>query len=165
MKIPTVALVGRPNVGKSTLFNKLVGKRISIIDDEPGITRDRIYGTVDYNDIKFHLIDTGGIDVSPELFNKEILIQAMIAIEEADVIVFIVDGKEGLTANDYKVRDLLFKTSKKVVIAISKVDNKQARENIYDFYELGFDNYLPLSAEHNDGIRYNCRKVTKKRIG
>ena len=152
MKIPTVALVGRPNVGKSTLFNKLVGKRISIIDDEPGITRDRIYGTVDYNDIKFHLIDTGGIDVSPELFNKEILIQAMIAIEEADVIVFIVDGKEGLTANDYKVRDLLFKTSKKVVVVISKVDNKQARENIYDLYELGFDNYLPLSAEHNDGI-------------
>lgn len=152
MRIPTVALVGRPNVGKSTLFNKLVGKKISIIDDEPGITRDRIYGTVDYNELKFHLIDTGGIDVSPELFNKEILIQVMIAIEEADVIVFIVDGKEGLTANDYKVRDLLYKTKKKVVVAISKVDNKQARENIYDFYELGFDNYLPLSAEHNDGI-------------
>jgi len=152
MKIPTVALVGRPNVGKSTLFNRLVGKRISIIDDTPGITRDRIYGDVNHRDIKFHLIDTGGIDVTPELFNKEIMIQASIAIEEAEVIVFIVDGKEGLTTNDYAVRDMLFKTDKKVIIAINKVDNYKTRSNIYDFYELGFEEYIPISAEHSDGI-------------
>ena len=152
MKIPTVALVGRPNVGKSTLFNRLVGKRISIIDDTPGITRDRIYGDVTHLDIRFHLIDTGGIDVTPEMFNKEIIIQAEIAIEASDVIVFVVDGKDGLTANDYAVRDMLFKSDKKVIVAINKVDNKKSEENIYDFYELGFDEYLPISAEYNNGI-------------
>lgn len=152
MKIPTVALVGRPNVGKSTLFNRLVGKRISIIDDTPGITRDRIYGDVTHRDIRFHLIDTGGIDVTPELFNKEIMIQAEIAIEEADIIVLVADGKEGLTANDYAVRDMLFKSDKKVIVVINKVDNKKAEDNIYDFYELGFDEYIPISAEHSNGI-------------
>ncbi|MDD4298543.1 MAG: ribosome biogenesis GTPase Der, partial [Bacilli bacterium] len=152
MKTPTVALVGRPNVGKSTLFNRLVGKRISIIDDTPGITRDRIYGDVIHRDIRFHLIDTGGIDVTPEMFNKEIIIQASIAIEEADVIVLVVDGKDGLTANDYAVRDMLFKSQKKVIVAINKIDNKKTEENIYDFYELGFDEYIPISAEHSDGI-------------
>lgn len=152
MKIPTVALVGRPNVGKSTLFNRLVGKRISIIDDEPGITRDRIYGDANYRDIRFHLIDTGGIDVTPELFNKEIIIQASIAIEEADVIVLVVDGKEGLTTNDHAVREMLFKSDKKVIVCINKVDNKQAQQNVYDFYELGFDDYIPVSAEHSNGI-------------
>lgn len=120
MKIPTVALVGRPNVGKSTLFNRLVGKKISIIDDMPGITRDRIYGNVNYNDFHFHLIDTGGIDVGPEMFNKEIIIQASIAIEEAEVIVFIVDGKEGLTTNDYAVRDMLLKRIRKLLLQLIK---------------------------------------------
>ena len=95
MKMPTVALVGRPNVGKSTIFNKLVGKKISIIEDTPGVTRDRIYGDVVYNDYKFHLIDTGGIDLSNEDFNKEITMQASLAIDEADKIIFILDGKEG----------------------------------------------------------------------
>ena len=96
MKTPTVALVGRPNVGKSTVFNKLVGKKISIIEDTPGVTRDRIYGDVIYKNYKFHLIDTGGIDLSEADFNKEIIIQATIALAEADVIVFILDGKEDL---------------------------------------------------------------------
>lgn len=152
MKIPTVALVGRPNVGKSTLFNRLVGKKISIIDDTPGITRDRIYGDVTHRDIRFHLIDTGGIDVSPEMFNKEIIIQASIAIEEADVIVLVVDGKDGLTANDFAVRDMLFKSDKKVIVAVNKMDNKKSQENLYDFYELGFEEYIPVSAEHSDGV-------------
>ena len=93
MKIPTVALVGKPNVGKSTLFNRLAGKRISIIEDTPGVTRDRIYSMVSYNDYKFHLIDTGGIDLGNEDFNKEIRIQAELAIDEVDVIAFIVDGE------------------------------------------------------------------------
>ena len=112
MKKKVVALVGRPNVGKSTIFNRLVGKKVSIIEDTPGVTRDRIYGTVDYKDYKFHLIDTGGIDIGNEDFNKEITMQAEIAIAEADVIVFIVDGKEELNANDFVIRDMLKKSQK-----------------------------------------------------
>ena len=96
MKVPSVAIVGRPNVGKSTIFNKLIGKKVSIIEDTPGVTRDRIYGTVTHNNYKFHLIDTGGIDVSEEDFNDEIIIQANIAIEEAEIILFVVDGLEEL---------------------------------------------------------------------
>jgi GTPase len=103
MKMPTVAIVGRPNVGKSTIFNKLIGKKVSIIEDTPGVTRDRIYGTVYHNNYKFHLIDTGGIDVSDENFNNEIIIQANIAIEEADIIIFVVDGLEELNQNDFEM--------------------------------------------------------------
>lgn len=147
----TVALVGRPNVGKSTLFNKIVGKRISIIDDTPGVTRDRIYSTVNYEDKKFHLIDTGGIDVSKEEFNDEIKVQASIAIDEADVVVFVVDGKEGINPNDLAVRDMLRKSKKRVIVAINKCDTKDSRTNIYDFYELGFDEYIEISAIHNRG--------------
>ena len=154
MKIPTVALVGKPNVGKSTLFNKIAGKRISIIEDTPGVTRDRIYSLVSYNDHKFHLIDTGGIDLGNEDFNKEIRIQASLAMDEADVIVFIVDGKESLGPNDYLIKDMLKKSNKKVIVAINKVDSKSASLNIYSFYELGFDEYIPISAEQNSGI-YN----------
>ena len=154
MKIPTVALVGKPNVGKSTLFNRIAGKRISIIEDTPGVTRDRIYSLVSYNDHKFHLIDTGGIDLGNEDFNKEIRIQASLAMDEADMIVFIVDGKESLGPNDYLIKDMLKKSNKKVIVAINKVDSKMANENIYSFYELGFDEYIPISAEQNSGI-YN----------
>jgi len=152
MKKPTVALVGRPNVGKSTLFNKIAGKKISIIEDIPGITRDRIYADAEYKNYKFHLIDTGGIDIAKESFNNEIKTQAEIAIDEADVVIFIVDGKEGITANDLVVRDMLRKCNKKVIVAINKIDNKQREENIYDFYELGFDTYIPISAEHSKNI-------------
>jgi len=152
MKIPTVALIGKPNVGKSTLFNRLAGKRISIIEDTPGVTRDRIYSMVSYSDYKFHLIDTGGIDLGDGNFNKEIKVQAELAMDEADVIVFIVDGKEGLGANDYLIRDMIRKCNKKVIVAISKMDSKVSRENLYSFYELGFEYYIPISAEHNSGI-------------
>lgn len=154
MKIPTVALVGKPNVGKSTLFNRLAGKRISIIEDTPGVTRDRIYSMVTYMDHKFHLIDTGGIDLGNEDFNKEIRVQAELAIDEADVIVFIVDAKEDLGPNDYLIKDMLKKSNKKVIVAMNKMDSKIARDNMYNFYELGFDNYIPISAEQNSGI-YN----------
>ncbi len=129
MKIPTVALVGRPNVGKSTVFNRLVGKRISIIEDTPGVTRDRIYGDVNYKDFKFHLIDTGGIDVSKDIFNDEIKIQAQIAIDEADIVIFIVDGKDELNANDYEIRDILKKSGKRVIVAVNKIDNKNRDNN------------------------------------
>ena len=152
MKIPTIALVGSPNVGKSTIFNRLIGRKISIIEDTPGITRDRIYGSSSYKDIKYNLIDTGGIDVGSELFNSEIKIQAEIAIDEADIIIFVVDGKEGLSSNDYVVRDILYKSKKKVIVAINKIDNKKSKDNIYDFYELGFDHYIPISGEHGTGF-------------
>ena len=152
MNLPTVALVGRPNVGKSTLFNKIVGKQVSIIEDLPGVTRDRIYHEATYNKKRFYLIDTGGIDATKMDFNDEIKMQAEIAISEADVVVFIVDGKEGLTHNDLIVRDILRKTDKKVIVAINKIDVKEAQNNIYDFYELGFDTYIPISSIHNTGF-------------
>lgn len=151
MALPTVALVGRPNVGKSTLFNKIVGKKISIIEDTPGVTRDRIYQEAIYNQKKFYLVDTGGIDTSNETFNSEIKLQAEIAIKEADIVVFIVDGKEGLTANDLIIRDILRRSKKKVIVAINKMDTQAAEENIYEFYELGFDTYIPISSIHNIG--------------
>ena len=151
MALPTVALVGRPNVGKSTLFNKIVGKKISIIEDTPGVTRDRIYQEAIYNQKKFYLVDTGGIDTSNETFNNEIKLQAEIAIKEADIVVFIVDGKEGLTANDLIIRDILRRSKKKVIVAINKMDSQSAEENIYEFYELGFDTYIPISSIHNIG--------------
>ena len=152
MKKPVVALVGRPNVGKSTIFNKLVGKKVSIIEDTPGVTRDRIYGSVDYNDYKFHLIDTGGIELGNQDFNKEIKAQALLAIDEADIVIFVVDGKEGLTSDDYLVRDMLKKISDKVIVAINKCDSKKIKETEYDFYELGFNNYIKVSGEQGDGI-------------
>lgn len=152
MATPVVAIVGRPNVGKSTLFNKIVGKKIAIIEDIPGVTRDRIYQEATYNNKKFHLIDTGGIDLEKATFNTEIKMQAEIAINEADVLIFMVDGKEGLTSNDLIVRDLLRKTKKKVIVAINKMDFKDAKNNVYDFYELGFDTYIPISSIHNTGF-------------
>ena len=152
MKLPTVSLVGKPNVGKSTIFNRLVGKRISIIEDIPGVTRDRIYGDVNYKDFKFHLIDTGGIDVSKDLFNDEIKIQTQIAIDESDIVVFIVDGKDELNANDYKIRDILKKSGKKVIVTVNKIDNTNRSDNVYNFYELGFDTVIGVSGEHNIGI-------------
>ena len=161
MKIPTVALVGSPNVGKSTIFNRMVGKKISIIEDVPGITRDRIYGIGTYKDYKFNVIDTGGIDLGKNDFNKDIKIQAEIAIEEADVVVFVVDGKNGLNSNDYVVRDILNKSNKKVIVAINKIDNKKVIDNIYDFYELGFDNYIQVSGEHGINFSDLLDEITK----
>ena len=153
MKKPVVALLGRPNVGKSTIFNRLVGKKISIIEDTPGITRDRIYGSGEYRDYKFHLIDTGGIDLENTAFNNEIKVQAELAIDEADVIIFVVDGKEGLTSNDFAVRDMLVKSNCKVIVAINKCDSSKVKETEYEFYELGFEKYLKVSGEHNLGIQ------------
>ena len=161
MKKPVVALLGRPNVGKSTIFNRLVGKKISIIEDTPGITRDRIYGDVKFGNYNYNLIDTGGIDLANEDFNKEIKMQAELAIDAADVIVFVVDGMEGLTSNDLVVRDMLMKANKKVIVAINKVDSKKTKDNLYDFYELGFETYIPISGEQNMGIYDLQEEITK----
>lgn len=161
MKKPVVALLGRPNVGKSTIFNRLVGKKISIIEDTPGITRDRIYGTVNHNNTSFHLIDTGGIDNNEEGFNTDIKSQAELAIDEADIILFVVDGKEGLTSNDLAVRDMLRKVKKPVYVAINKVDSKFYKEHEFDFYELGFEHYFPISGEQNLGIYDLLEEITK----
>ena len=152
MNLPTVCIVGRPNVGKSTIFNKLVGKKISIIEDTPGVTRDRIYGKVTYKNHEFNLIDTGGIDVSKEIFNDEIKTQVEIGILESDKIIFVVDGKEGLTSNDIEVRDMLRKSGKEIIVAINKMDHKASKDHRYDFYELGFDKYIEISGEQNIGI-------------
>ncbi|MBR1377243.1 MAG: ribosome biogenesis GTPase Der [Bacilli bacterium] len=161
MKKPVVALLGRPNVGKSTIFNRLVGKKISIIEDTPGITRDRIYGEVKFGKYSYNLIDTGGIDLGNDDFNKEIKMQAELAIDASDVIVFVVDGMEGLTSNDLVVRDMLIKSNKKVIVAINKTDSKLTKDNIYDFYELGFDTYIPISGEQNTGIYDLQEEITK----
>lgn len=161
MNLPTVCIVGRPNVGKSTLFNKLVGKKISITEDTPGVTRDRIYGEVSYQNKKFNLIDTGGIDISKELFNNEIKTQVEIGILESDKIIFVVDAKDGISVGDKEVKELLQKSGKDVIVAINKVDSKQAEENVYDFYELGFDTYVQISGEHNRGIADLLDEVTK----
>lgn len=161
MKKNTVCLVGKPNVGKSTLFNRLVGKKISIIEDIPGVTRDRIYASASYDDTSFYLIDTGGIDISDGTFNEEIKAQVEIGIMESDVIVFVVDGKEGITSNDLLIRDMLRKSNKKVIVAINKIDNKLSEDNMYDFYTLGFDDYIPISAEHNIGIGSLMEQVSE----
>lgn len=152
MNLPVVALVGKPNVGKSTLFNRLVGKKISIIEDTPGITRDRIYGTVKFENKLFSIIDTGGIETGNENFNKEIIMQSSLAIDEADIILFVVDGKEGLTSDDYKVKEMLKKVNDKVIVVINKCDSKNIKNTEYDFYELGFNKYIKVSGEQGNGI-------------
>ena len=158
----TVCLIGRPNVGKSTIFNRLIKENKSIILDTPGVTRDRLYGDVTYQDITFLLVDTGGIDLGNDDFNKDIKVQAEIAIEESDVIVFVVDGREELTSNDLLIRDMLIKSNKKVIVALNKLDNiKMQEERIYCYYELGFEYVYPISASHNIGFDDLLTEITK----
>ena len=163
MKKPVVALLGRPNVGKSTIFNRLIGSKVSIIEDTPGITRDRVYGTVISNDRQYHLIDTGGIELNDEGFNKEIKMQVSLAIDEADLILFVVDGKDGLTPDDFYIRDMLKKISDKVIVVINKCDSKKIKENEYEFYELGFNDYIKVSGEQGDNI-YNLKELINSNI-
>ena len=161
MKKQTIALVGRPNVGKSTIFNRIIGSKISIIEDTPGVTRDRIYGNATFNNHNFYLIDTGGIDLENASFNDEIKVQAELAIDEADIVIFVVDGKEGLTSNDFVVRDMLIKSNKRVIVAINKTDSKDFNDHLYDFYELGFEEYINVSGEQNKGIYDLLESATK----
>lgn len=152
MGIPAVAIVGRPNIGKSTIFNRIIGDRVSIVDDKPGVTRDRIYGTGEWLNRKFHLIDTGGIEVGDEPLLVQMRHQAELAIDEADVIVFMVNGREGITAADEEVANLLFRSNKPVVLAVNKVDNFEMRELMYEFYSLGFGDPFPISGTHGLGL-------------
>ncbi|WP_010095927.1 ribosome biogenesis GTPase Der [Ornithinibacillus scapharcae] len=152
MRKAVVAIVGRPNVGKSTIFNRLVGERISIVEDIPGVTRDRIYSQAEWLNTNFNLIDTGGIEIGDEPLLIQMRQQAEIAIDEADVIIFIVNAKEGITAADEEVAKLLYKSSKPVVLAVNKVDNPEMRDEIYEYYSLGFGEPFPISGAHGLGL-------------
>ena len=148
-----VAIVGRPNVGKSTLFNKIVGKRIAIVEDTPGVTRDRIYADAEWLNYKFTLIDTGGIEPeSEDIIAKQMRRQAELAIETANVIIFIVDGRAGITASDEEVADMLRRCKKPIVLVVNKVDHPKFEESIYDFYSLGIGTPISISAEQGLGI-------------
>ncbi|MDF0726211.1 ribosome biogenesis GTPase Der [Cytobacillus sp. S13-E01] len=149
---PVVAIVGRPNVGKSTIFNRIVGERISIVEDIPGVTRDRIYSSAEWLNKEFNIIDTGGIEIGDAPFLTQIRHQAEIAIDEADVIIFMTNGREGVTGADEEVAKILYRSKKPVVLGINKVDNPEMREQIYDFYALGFGEPLPISGSHGLGL-------------
>lgn len=148
----TVALIGKPNVGKSTLFNKIINKRKSIVYDKPGVTRDRIYDTGKWSGYEFNIIDTGGITQETGNFKEDIKKQAEIAINEAEIIVFILDGKEELTSEDFYVASLLRKTNKKVLVAINKLESNNLGVFDSQIYKLGFKDIFPISAIHGDGI-------------
>lgn len=150
--LPAVAIVGRPNVGKSTLFNRILGERKSITDDLSGITRDRIYGKASWLDRQFRLIDTGGIEISDAPFLTEIKAQAEIAIEESDVIILAVDGRSGLLPSDKDVMNILYQSSKPIIVAVNKLESEKHRENLYDFYELGATSVVMISSAHGLGI-------------
>ncbi|MBE5766423.1 MAG: ribosome biogenesis GTPase Der [Clostridiales bacterium] len=147
MARPLVAIVGRPNVGKSTFFNKMAGSRISIVENTPGVTRDRVYADCEWQNYKFTMIDTGGIDPdSDDPLLKQMRRQAEIAIETCDVILFFVDGKEGVTADDETVADLIRRSGKPTLLVVNKVDNVGQMANIYDFYQLGMGDPIGVSS-------------------
>jgi GTPase len=154
MAKPVVAIVGRPNVGKSTLFNRIVGERISIVEDTPGVTRDRIYSGAEWLDHHFHLIDTGGIafDDDEDLLLEHIRHQAELAIDEADVIILVVDATTGITQTDEEVARMLFRSKKPVVLAVNKADNPARMNELYEFYSLGFGELVGISSVHGLGI-------------
>ncbi|PLR75637.1 ribosome biogenesis GTPase Der [Bacillus sp. V3-13] len=161
MAKPVVAIVGRPNVGKSTIFNRIVGERISIVEDIPGVTRDRIYSSGEWLAHDFNIIDTGGIDIGDEPFLEQIRQQAEIAIVEADVIIFLTNVREGVTAADEEVAKILYKSKKPVVLAVNKVDNPEMRAQVYDFYSLGFGEPFPISGTHGLGLGDLLDEVAK----
>ena len=152
MRLPVIAIVGRPNVGKSTIFNRIVGERIAIEEDTPGVTRDRIYGKGEWLNREFHIIDTGGIDIGDAPFLDQIRAQAQLAIDEADCIIMITSGRDGVTPADLEVAKILYRSNKPVVLAVNKIDNPEMRDQIFDFYELGFGDPIPISGAHGLGI-------------
>src|SRR5690242_3224647 len=150
---PLIAIIGRPNVGKSTLFNRLIGQRRSIVTDEPGITRDRIYGSTAWNGRAFEVVDTGGIVPGEESeIPQRIFEQAKVAIDEASLILFVLDGRTAITAPDHELARLLRKLHKPLFLVINKIDSSKQVADVADFHRLGFDKLFPLSAEHGRGI-------------
>ena len=152
MALPVVAIVGRPNVGKSTLFNRIINQRLAIVEDKPGVTRDRNYAQAEWMGHKFDLIDTGGVTWEGGKIEEEIRAQAEIAIEEADVIVMLTSVVNHMTDLDERVAHLLYRTQKPVILAVNKADNPEQRNDIYDFYSLGLGDPIPVSSSHGTGI-------------
>ncbi len=157
----TVAIVGRPNVGKSTVFNRMLEKRLSIVEDSPGVTRDRIYGECEWLSKTYRLIDTGGIQIKDVPFQKEINAQVDIAIDEADVIIFLVDGRNGLTSDDEYIARLLQKSKKPAILAVNKIDDFSMIDNIYEYYKLGIGDPIAVSGVHGIGIGDLLDKVSE----
>ncbi|SER43030.1 ribosome biogenesis GTPase Der [Salisediminibacterium halotolerans] len=149
---PVFAIVGRPNVGKSTIFNRIVGERVSIVEDKPGITRDRIYHSAEWLNQDFFVIDTGGIDMGDEPLIEKMRHQAELAIDEADVICFVVNGREGITAADEEIAQLLHRSKKPVILAVNKMDDPSLHEKLYEFYSLGLGEPHPVSGSHGRGF-------------
>lgn len=158
----TVAIVGRPNVGKSTVFNRMLQERVSIVEDSPGVTRDRIYGDCEWLSKTYRLIDTGGVQIEDAPFQKEITAQVEIAIEEADVIIFICDGRSGLNDDDKYIARLLMKSDKPVILAVNKIDDISLINNIYEYYNLGIGDPIAVSGVHGIGIGDLLDEVSKQ---
>ncbi|MBD5632744.1 MAG: ribosome biogenesis GTPase Der [Clostridia bacterium] len=152
MALPLIAIVGRPNVGKSTFFNKVVGKKISITQDKPGVTRDRLYADGEWRGRSFSIVDTGGIELrSEDIMWREIKRQAEVAVDTAQVIILMVDGREGLTSSDYDVADMLRRSKKPVILVVNKID-EYSEDKVFEFYSLGLGEPYPVSAEHGTGV-------------
>jgi len=152
MQLGLVALVGAPNVGKSTIFNRIVGSRASIVEDTPGVTRDRLYGKANWLTRDFRIVDTGGIEIQNKPFQVQIRAQAQLAIDEADVIVFVTDGKMGLSGDDEQVAKMLYKSGKPIILAVNKIDNIEKLADVADFYALGLGEPMAVSGAHGIGI-------------
>ena len=161
MGLGVVAIVGSPNVGKSTIFNRIVGHRRAIVDDQPGVTRDRLYETAEWLDRSFRIIDTGGIEIADRPFQEQIRIQTQLAIDEADVILFVADGKKGISKDDRFIAKMLFKTKKPIILAINKIDNQDMLSNLGEFYSLGLGEPIATSGEHGIGIGDILDKIIK----
>ncbi|MBQ1870695.1 MAG: 50S ribosome-binding GTPase, partial [Lachnospiraceae bacterium] len=163
MSKPVVAIVGRPNVGKSTLFNSIIGDRVSIVEDTPGVTRDRIYADVTWLNHNFTMIDTGGIEPeSKDIILSQMRTQAEIAIDTADVIIFITDVRQGLVDDDAKVADMLRKSKKPVLLVVNKVDDfKKYMPDVYEFFNLGIGDPIPVSAASRLGIGDLLEEIVK----
>src|SRR5436309_3160532 len=161
--IPTVVIVGRPNVGKSTLFNRITGQRRAIVGDEPGITRDRLHGTAEHDGRRFELIDTGGIVVhDQEYIPAQILKQAEFALRSASHIIFLVDGRAEITGSDRDLAQMLKRLGKPVSLAVNKIDSQVRQDLVHDFYSLGIADVFPLSAEHGTGVDAMLDHITKE---
>ena len=161
MSLGVVAIVGSPNVGKSTIFNRIVGHRRAIVDDQPGVTRDRLYETAEWLDRSFRLVDTGGIELANRPFQEQIRVQTQLAIDEADVIIFVADGKKGVTNDDRFIARMLNKVKKPVILAVNKIDNQDMLMTLGEFYSLGLGEPIATSGEHGIGIGDILDKIIK----